>query len=195
MRSATQILITASFLFLAGRVCSQDAQSGSSETIPKELPGLHNVHRASGKVLMGSEPHGEEAFQQLQKLGVKVIVSVDGAKPEVDMARQYGMRYVHLPIGYDAIPEDTALGLTRVGRELDGPVYVHCHHGKHRGPAAAAVLCLSNGSIKLDDALELMKSAGTGKDYKGLWRDVKAFKPRLRMRNSRSSWRQQRSQR
>lgn len=147
------------------------------ENIPKELPGLHNVHRATKNVLLGSEPHGEEAFRELQKQGVKVIVSVDGATPEVQIAKKYGIRYVHIPIGYDAVPKEAALSLARVARDIDDPVYVHCHHGRHRGPAAAAVLCLSNNSLTHEQAVELMKSAGTGKDYIGLWRDVKAFEP------------------
>jgi hypothetical protein len=33
---------------------------------------------------------------------VKTIVSVDGGKPDVETARKHGIRYVHLPIGYDA---------------------------------------------------------------------------------------------
>lgn len=154
-----------------------DVKRELSSDIPKELPGLHNVHRASSLVLLGGEPHGQEAFEQLQKLGIKTIVSVDGATPDVATAKKHGIRYVHIPIGYDAIPSDAALALTQVAREMNAPVYVHCHHGRHRGPAAAAVLCLSNGSISLEHALDLMKSAGTGKDYVGLWRDVKAFKP------------------
>ena len=29
--------------------------------------------------------------------------------------------------------------LARAARTLPGPIFVHCHHGMHRGPAAAAV--------------------------------------------------------
>lgn len=182
MTALVLIFVFASGVGLSSSRLQQDgAPSGSSkpqsDDVPKELPGLHNVHRATTKVLLGSEPHGEEAFQQLQKLGVKAIVSVDGATPEVQLARKYGIRYIHIPIGYDAVSQDAALALARVAREVDVPVYVHCHHGRHRGPAAAAVLCLSNGSLTHAQAVELMKSAGTGKDYTGLWRDVKAFQP------------------
>jgi protein tyrosine phosphatase (PTP) superfamily phosphohydrolase (DUF442 family) len=144
--------------------------------LPKDLAGLHNVQWATATVLIGSEPQGEAAFEQLQKLGIKAIVSVDGANPEVQTAKKYGLRYIHIPIGYDEIPREALLALVRVGREIKSPVYVHCHQGRHRGPAAAAVLCLSNASLTPDQAIDLMKSAGTGLDYTGLWRDVKAFK-------------------
>src|SRR5438094_677830 len=81
-----------------------------------------------------SSPDGDEGFHSLQQLGIKTIVSVDGARPEVDLARKYGLRYVHLPIGYDAVPREQALRIARAIRDLPGPVYIHCHHGRHRGP-------------------------------------------------------------
>ena len=97
---------------------------------PGELPGLHNVHQAATNVYLGSEPHGEEAFAELQKLGVTTIVSVDGAQPDVAAASKFGIRYVHIPIGYDGIGTDAAKSLTRVARDIESPIYVHCHHGK-----------------------------------------------------------------
>lgn len=133
-----------------------------------DYPGLHNVNPAAEKMLVGSEPEEEVAFQKLKELGVKTIVSVDGAKPDVELARKYGLRYVHIPIGYDGIEKESALAMTRVARESQGLTYVHCHHGKHRGPAAAAIICLAAGTITKPEAIDLMKRAGTGKDYVGL---------------------------
>ena len=97
------------------------------------------------RLYSGSEPHGEEGIASLKELGVKTIVSVDGAKPAVETARKYGMRYVHIPIGYDGVPEEAGQSLARLMREAETPIYVHCHHGKHRGPAAVAVACVAGG--------------------------------------------------
>ena len=170
------IVLWASVLFAA----AQDAQSspaGLQEAVPKELPGLHNVHRATKIVYLGSEPHGEEAFISLKKLGITTIVSVDGATPDVELAKKHGLRYIHIPTGYDGVDEAAAKTLTRVAKEIQTPLYVHCHHGKHRGPAAAAIVCLASGTLTHDQAIVLMKTAGTGKDYTGLWKDVKNFQP------------------
>jgi protein tyrosine phosphatase (PTP) superfamily phosphohydrolase (DUF442 family) len=154
------------------------ASSGSvSGDPPREFPGLHNVHQASAQVLLGSEPQGAEAFAALREQGIRTIVSVDGARPDVATAGRYGLRYVHIPIGYDGIPESSRQQLTQVAWTIDGPVYVHCHHGRHRGPAAAAVVCLAAGSLNAEQATALMTRAGTGKDYAGLWRDVRHFVP------------------
>src|SRR6185369_3881462 len=110
------------------------------KTVETELPGLHNVLLAADGIYSGSEPHGEEAFAGLAKMGIKTILSVDGARPDVELARQHGLRYVHVPIGYDGISPSAGETLAAAAREAQGPLYVHCHHGKHRGPSATAVI-------------------------------------------------------
>lgn len=142
-----------------------------------EPDGLHNVFQVSAQVYSGSEPQGREAFDSLVALGVKTIVSVDGARPQVALARERGLRYVHIPIGYDGVPERARLALTRVMRESEGPVYVHCHHGKHRGPAAAAIACRAAGQLDAAAAEGLLGRAGTSREYSGLYRDVREFVP------------------
>lgn len=140
-------------------------------------PGLHNVLRITEKLLSGSVPEGDLGFQTLQKLGVKTIITVDGAKPEIERAKKFGMRYVHLPIGYDGVPSDQGLRLAKAVRDLPGLIYLHCHHGKHRSPAAAVVvkLCLDE-KCTVATALELMKQAGTDPRYLGLYASPKELR-------------------
>ncbi|MCC6232979.1 MAG: hypothetical protein IT580_10065 [Verrucomicrobiales bacterium] len=52
---------------------------------------------------------------------------------------------------------------------------MHCHHGKHRGPAAAAVLCLGTTGWSTNAAVAWMKQAGTSPEYAGLYRSVVGF--------------------
>ena len=153
----------------------QDRARAQQDTA-HEIPGLHNLVQLSADVYSGSEPAGEEAFAGLKKLGVQTIVSVDGATPNIDMAKKYGIQYFHVPFGYDAIPLAAQLSLTRAARDAKTPLYVHCHHGKHRGPAAAAIVCRAKGIVDLAGSLKIMHNAGTSRDYKGLWRDVETFK-------------------
>jgi protein tyrosine phosphatase (PTP) superfamily phosphohydrolase (DUF442 family) len=113
----------------------------------------------------------------LAKLGVKTVVSVDGARPDVEAARRHGLRYVHIPIGYDGVPRKTGEALARLVREVSGPIYVHCHHGQHRGPAATAIACLADGGTSNIQASRILETAGTAKSYPGLWRDVAKYTP------------------
>lgn len=99
-----------------------------------ESPGLHNDFRLSEKLYRGGVPIGEAGYRSLQGLGIKTIISVDGAPPDLVLARKFSMRYVQLPFGYDGCPTPTANAIVKVVRDLPGPVYIHCHHGKHRSP-------------------------------------------------------------
>ncbi|WP_339731895.1 cytochrome c [uncultured Gimesia sp.] len=139
-------------------------------------PGLHNVFQIDDQIYSGSGPEGKQSFDALKKMGIKTIISVDGMKPDVQLAKAAGMKYVHIPIGYDGIFEDANLAFLRAAKELKGPVYIHCHHGRHRGPAAAAMVGMCRGSLDKERALLFLNQAGTSKDYAGLWRDVRQFR-------------------
>jgi hypothetical protein len=108
-------------------------------------------------------------------MGVNTVVSVDGAVPQRELAKAAGIRYVHIPVGYDGISQAAGCSLTRVVRETTGPIYIHCHHGRHRGPTAATLACRVEGTADVRRSIEIMVLAGTSQDYGGLWRDVKAF--------------------
>ena len=132
-------------------------------------PGIHNLFAVAPGVFSGSGPEGAAAFDSLRALGVKTVISVDGARPELELARERGMRYVHIPIGYDGMSAEQEVALAKALRDMPGPVYVHCHHGKHRGPTAAAVGLLGLGRISSAEAEAFMHAAGTSESYPGLW--------------------------
>src|SRR5262245_15845815 len=90
-----------------------------------EVQHLPNAYRLHDRVISGGLPEGEAAFKELQALGIRTVISVDGAKPDVELARKFGMRYVHLPHGYDGIPKERAKELAKAVRDLDGPIYIH----------------------------------------------------------------------
>jgi len=140
-------------------------------------PAIENLHEIAPGVLTGAVPQGDDAFRELAGRGVRTVISVDGAKPDPAAAHRHGLRYVHLPIGYDGIPQDRAMELAKALTGLPGPFYLHCHHGRHRGPAAAAVACVVAGKIDNDRAVAAMKTMGTGEEYLGLWASARTAKP------------------
>ena len=52
---------------------------------------------------------------------------------------------------------------------LDGPVYVHCHYGKHRSAAVAGAVTVMLGWQSVEEAIGKMKIAGTSSKYTGLY--------------------------
>ena len=155
-----------------------EVAKGQKKTEVKSLslPGLDNVFQVDNQVYSGSGPAEQRSFDALKQLGVKTIISVDGTEPHLDMARQAGMRYVHIPIGYDGVSHAAGLAFARAAKDLKGPIYIHCHHGRHRGPTATAVVGICRGTFTKQQAADFLKLAGTSKSYAGLWRDVRNFK-------------------
>jgi protein tyrosine phosphatase (PTP) superfamily phosphohydrolase (DUF442 family) len=142
-----------------------------------DLPGLHNVVTYAPDVVGGGQPEGREGLATLQAMGIKTVISVDGQKPDVELAAKLGLRYVHLPISYDTITKDRQQELAQAIASCEGPIYLHCHHGKHRSAAAlgsALVLC---GTLTPEVAQQRMKVSGTAKEYTGLWQAVANGKP------------------
>ncbi len=136
-----------------------------------------NFLRVTAGVYSGGEPRGDAMFDALARRGIRTAISVDGLAPDVDTALHYGIQYVHIPIGYDGIKPESAAALSKALRERHGPFYVHCHHGKHRGPAMGAIaLRLKTGCDDKTIRQWLTHAAGS-EAYRGLWRDALDFRP------------------
>ncbi len=140
---------------------------------PSELPGIHNLFYLGDNIISGGEPEGPAALKALAQLGVKTILSVDGKVPDAATAKSLGMRYVHIPIQYSGIDDQAIARISKTFRELEGPFFVHCFHGKHRGPAAAAVGRLVLDGIPREQAMaEMHQWCGTSLKYKGLFQTI-----------------------
>ncbi|TWT47980.1 hypothetical protein KOR42_40640 [Thalassoglobus neptunius] len=161
---------------------TQESEEASKSLSKMESDHLPNPVRIHPKVISGGLPESDEAFQELADLGVKTIISVNGMTPDIETAGKYGLRYVHLPHGYDGISDQRTKELAKAVRDLEGPIYIHCHHGKHRSPAAASVACVSAGLIPSELAIPILKLAGTNPGYVGLYdsaRRASAFETQL----------------
>lgn len=161
------------------------APSGAGNAVPatKAFPAvadqknIENGHVVTDKVISGAQPEGEASFKALKALGVKTIVSVDGSTPDVAMANKFGLNYVHIPVTYSGIKPEEGKAIAKALEELPGPIYLHCHHGKHRSAAAVAVACVYNGTLAPEQAESVLKTFGTGENYKGLWQAARDAKP------------------
>ena len=138
----------------------------------REGGGVHNLVEWSPGVLSGSVPEGDAGFDHLRALGVKTVISVDGGRPAIEAAEARGMRYVHIPIRYNGVDPEDREAFVAAFRDLPRPIYLHCHHGKHRGPAAVALALVLTGELKADEAVAGMTIAGTAPSYSGLYQCV-----------------------
>jgi protein tyrosine phosphatase (PTP) superfamily phosphohydrolase (DUF442 family) len=142
-----------------------------ADPAPRDYPGIHNAVAYHDGFVSGGVPEGEAGFDTLCAMGVRTVISVDGSEPEAALARARGMRSVHLPIGYDGFDAARRMQLVRAVRDAmrDGPVYLHCHHGKHRSAGAAATVAVALGWLSPDASVARMKVSGTAPGYRGLY--------------------------
>lgn len=160
---------------------AEDPKVAPAQPVPAPQKGgedvghMHNVHAVTPRFWRGSQPEAESDFAELAKRGIKVVVSVDGARPDVEAARKHGLRYVHVPMGYNGISREKEVLLYKAFRTLEGPFYVHCHHGKHRGPAACAVGLMGVEGWTAEQVVAELKLAGTASKYEGLYAMAGAF--------------------
>lgn len=142
-----------------------------------DLPGLNNLVTYADGLLCGGVPEGGQGFATLERLGIQTIISVDGATPDVERAAGHGLRYVHLPISYDTISTERQEQLAQAIHNVQRPIYVHCHHGRHRSGAALATALVCTGGLTVAQAKERMHVSGTAASYTGLWAVVEASRP------------------
>ncbi|MCC6361734.1 MAG: hypothetical protein IT450_23610 [Phycisphaerales bacterium] len=176
MMTRWAFVVVASLALVTGiAACRQNRPAGPSPdsgggAVAPEAP--EHVIVVEKDVISGGEPRSTAEFEWLRQQGVKTVISVDGMKPDAETARRYGIRYVHLPIRYSGVPADRRMELAKAIHDLPGPVYVHCHHGLHRGPAAVAAALVTLGRMTPEEGTAFLKRAGTSSNYPGLFGDV-----------------------
>ncbi|MBA4031288.1 MAG: hypothetical protein C0478_10435 [Planctomyces sp.] len=169
------------------------ASKGETTVNPTRIASHHleNLHRLSittpGKTsnaapgdvsrdyYLGGSPETEEAMAELAAAGVKTVISVDGAPPLVELARKHGLTYIHIPVKYSTLTREQIVTITAALERTKDNVYLHCHHGKHRGPAAlVAALKCTHPEIETDPLLKLF---GTDPKYGGLYSAAHSVTP------------------
>lgn len=134
-----------------------------------------NFSRINKDLYFGGSPE-ENDFAFLKAQGVKSIICVDGAKPDLKSSKAQNILYRHVPVTYDELGLEQQKMLVKAYDELPKPVYIHCHHGKHRGPAAVAIILKNHHDWKNDSLIQFMEKAGTSKHYNGLYQSVSESK-------------------
>jgi len=170
--SSLVTLIAASAALLMPACSSTYRASEHHNDQLQTLGSLGNVHQLTGDLYSGAEPGDRSAYEDLQAMGIRTLISVDAIAPDASLAGEYNIRVIHLPIGYTGISEQRINELAFALQSSLKPVYLHCHQGKHRGPAALCAGALALGLITHDEAKAFMINAGTSSVYSGLWAAV-----------------------
>jgi protein tyrosine phosphatase (PTP) superfamily phosphohydrolase (DUF442 family) len=169
--------LVAAFVLVLAACAGPPATEQGSLMERGEAAGVHNLAEVAPGLFRGAQPEGDGSFALLAGLGVKTILTVDGSRPDVEGAAKHGIRYVHVPVEYSGITRAQQVLIAKAALDIPGPMFVHCHHGKHRGPAACGIAWMARTGVSPDAVVADMRIAGTDPRYAGLYGDIVAFRP------------------
>ena len=154
-----------------------EEQSGTDEIEKLGIEGAENVYRLSPRIITGGQPDADVGFAELQRLGVKTIVSVTDASPDEKAAKKYGMKYVHIPMDYEGVSPEQRAAILAAATETSEPVYIHCNSGRNRGATAAAICLIGVEGKSSEDAISWMELRGVDEKKQKLYEAVRNYSP------------------
>src|SRR5438477_2849869 len=151
--------------YAAGQVPLPFVKSQHTWELPndKRYPGVKNFGIMTKSLWRGDQPTAE-GFQQLEKAGVKTVISLRSDHDDFDLLRGTKLKYVRIPMhAWDPDQGDRAqlvLVLKTLRRLstglLTGPVYIHCAAGRDRTGFAVAAYLMTFEDWTADEAIHEM---------------------------------------
>lgn len=152
-------------------------QKPGDELSQLDVAGVDNVYRLSPRILTGGKPDSEAGFAELQELGVKTIVSVTDETPDEEIAKKYGLKYIHVPMDYEGVSPEQRESILDAFSDSSEPVYIHCNSGRNRGATAAAICLIGVEGKSNDEAVSWMKARGVDEKNQKLYDAVQDYRP------------------
>lgn len=142
----------------------------------QSVPGVtvENLHRVT-PVFYRSAQFSQDDVAQLQKLGIKTVISFRAFNSDDKILMGSGIAIARIPINtWDIDDEEVVQALKALRQaEQEGPFLIHCQHGADRtGLISALYRVLYQGWSK-EQALDEMKEGGYG--FHSVWRNIPRY--------------------
>ena len=110
----------------------QERKKKKADSVALNKPGIKNFYKVSDILYRGSQPT-RNGYEQLAKLGIKTVVSLQVIPQQTELIKGFGMNPVHIPINpLDMKDEYAKEFLSVMANPANHPVYVHCLYGSDR---------------------------------------------------------------
>jgi protein tyrosine/serine phosphatase len=147
---------------LAASALAQDAPRPEKFARPIESPGLPNFHEVTPQIFRSAQPW-REGFQQLEKMGIRTVISLRDDGADDDWAAGTKLKLVRIPMNLfkvDAAAVAQVLALLQ--KKEDGPFLIHCQMGADRTGVVMAFWRITVQGWSREDAIAEMKACGCG---------------------------------
>jgi len=122
------------------------------------VPGVINFAKVDAALWRGSQPTAE-GFRNLEKLGVRTIVSFRHDNDDLPLLKGTGLKYLRIP-SRAFRPKDANIArfLKLMEEPAHWPVFIHCAQGRDRTGYNAAAYRMVYQGWKAEDAIAEMKT-------------------------------------
>jgi protein tyrosine phosphatase (PTP) superfamily phosphohydrolase (DUF442 family) len=169
---------------------SAQAQAATLERRQEDEPGwsavqasredLGHFFKVDERVYRGQQPT-DKGLSQLAEMGVRHVVYLHFNKKqaahEKAVVEGLGMKFTHIPMSWILPPKQGQIDtwLKVAADPTEGPVFVHCQHGRDRTGTMVGIYRIAQHGWKFDQAYAEMKEKGFRTFFLGLTYGVKKY--------------------
>lgn len=146
-------------------VLAAGTSAGARTTSTRTMP-IQRFIEVSERLYRGAQPD-RDGFVELERLGVRVVISLRTEDDERELVESLGMRYVHIPTTLHAFglsPAPPSEDIRRFFSVLDDPqagrVFVHCRRGADRTGLFVALYRITRQGWSSDAAYSEARAIG-----------------------------------
>lgn len=143
----------------------RDVSPQAVKSLQPYFNDIPNLRYVSGRLLRGGQP-SDQGLAFLKDIGVRTIINLR-TEPvliarEKIAAERLGLKYVELPTYTVQEPDAKQFQtfLTVATNPADGPVYVHCYHGRDRTGTMIGAYRIAENGWTFDAAFQEMMACG-----------------------------------
>ncbi len=140
---------------------TRQTQAGQAQELA--LAGVPNFGRVTPNLYRGAQPTAS-GFQELQRLGIEIVVNFRNERGEIEAERRnverLGLRYASIPWGASHNPtsQQVADFLEVLQANPESKIFVHCHRGADRTGTMVAAYRIAEQRWTPPQAIQEMRA-------------------------------------
>jgi protein tyrosine/serine phosphatase len=133
---------------------------------------IKNFYQLDDKLYRSAQPEGK-GFQELEKLGIKNVLSFRDYHSDSDEAKGTTIRLFRVEMEAGEITDDKVIEALRIIKNAEGPILIHCWHGSDRTGLISALYRILFQGWSRKDAIDELMNGGYG--YHSMYENIPEY--------------------
>jgi len=144
---------------------------------PVQIEGVANLCRVAPELYRSAQPTAE-GFRNLQRLGIRSVISLRQTVEDAPAAAGTGLDLTRIPMKSRYVAERSGAKVVASMQALksaltQGPVLVHCHHGADRTGLIVALYRIFHEGWSREAAIAELEGGGYG--FHPIWANIPRY--------------------